>query len=388
MTVTKFIIALCPATPVYYAIVTEQDLKDCPEAKDCDYATTSDKSQALAFDTFDAAMDVASRIGGWGGAQRVEQVAVEVEDTRVTLDTPEARIEVRDAATFAFAEAEGDAYCRACAVELAMRELGLRCRTNGDPASAASVSVYLADHLGNLLTLDWDPMQDGFSYETEGDDACDIGETEAQHEAEPNTVCDGCGKPLSRKAARALRKWGKEKCQRAWHLNRLRGEGLTVCSIETGIPLRSLDSAINAWQEVWEQMFDRDCERAATKAETATCDGCGKPDAEPCGDSEGFAFCAACRAKDNDRSFHPHGVDADAEVEDLPLYADTASPSVFVSPEEIAAAVRRTDCATVTLTDEQRERAAVLLAAALRDLIDFHLPRLIGNAQMDAEEGW
>lgn len=185
MLATRFIIALCPATPIYLSTPHYSTQG----------AITRVKSEAFVFDTFEAAMEVAKGIVGWGGAQRVEQVAVEVEDTRVTLDTPEARIEVRDAATFAFAEAEGDAYCRACAVELAMRELGLRCRTNGDPASAASVSVYLADHLGNLLNLDWDPMQDGFSYETEGDDACDIGETEAQHEDEPcseTATCDGC----------------------------------------------------------------------------------------------------------------------------------------------------------------------------------------------------
>ena len=28
------------------------------------------------------------------------------------------------------------------------------------------------------------------------------------------------------------------------------------------------------------------------------CDGCGACDAEPCGDADGHAFCAACRAKD------------------------------------------------------------------------------------------
>lgn len=299
MLATRFIIALCPSTPVYYAVVTEQDLKDCPEAKYCAYATTSDKSQALAFETFDEAMDVASRIGGWGGAQRVEQVAVEVEDTRVTLDTPEARIEVRDNATAQYTAAIEAGYAERNAAEevaVELRALGIKVGVDYRDGASCTVSLYLADHLGNLLDLNWDPMQDGFAYETEGDDACDIGETEAQHEAEP----DG----------------------------------------------------------------DED---------TIPCDGCGATDAEPCGDSEGFAFCAACRAKDNDRSYE---VDRQA----------MASKAV-ITPEEIAAAVRRTDCATVTLTDAQRERAAVLLTDALRDLIDFHLPRLIGNAQLDAAEG-
>jgi hypothetical protein len=171
-TVTRFIIALCPATPIYLAAPSRE-----PEG-----AVTRVKDDACRFDTFDAAMEVAKRITNWGGAQRVEEVAVEVEDPRVTLDTPEARIEVRDAATYAWHEAnERDELPTAAAVQ-AIRDLG--CKAYSEDGN----TVYISDHRGNLLTLEWDPMQDGFSYEKEGDDACDLAEDEAQHEDEPDTV--------------------------------------------------------------------------------------------------------------------------------------------------------------------------------------------------------
>ena len=173
MLATKFIIALCPATPIYLAAPSR-----APKG-----AITRVKDDACRFDTFDAAMEVAKGITGWGGAQRVEQVAVEVEDTRSTIATDDDLYEIRDAATAAYTEAEGDTYSRACAVEGALRDLGLLCRTNGDPASSASVSVYVADHLGNTAQFDWDPMQDGF----------DITEATCLAEAEPETAtCDGC----------------------------------------------------------------------------------------------------------------------------------------------------------------------------------------------------
>lgn len=49
------------------------------------------------------------------------------------------------------------------------------------------------------------------------------------------------------KAAKTLNKWGADACRKAWEMNRLRGEGLTVCSIESGIPIRSVSAAIDAW---------------------------------------------------------------------------------------------------------------------------------------------
>jgi hypothetical protein len=66
-TVTKFVIALCPATPIFLV-------------KTATVATkySRDKSDALVFDTYEAAADVCRDITGWGGAQRVEEIEVEV----------------------------------------------------------------------------------------------------------------------------------------------------------------------------------------------------------------------------------------------------------------------------------------------------------------------
>ncbi len=184
MLATRFIIALCPATPRYLHADTANQF-----ASEGFYAT-ADKAKARLFDTFDAAMDVAKNIKGWGGAQRVEQIAVEVEDTRVTLDTPEARIEVRDNATAQYNAAIEAGYAERNAAEevaVELRALGIKVGVDYRDGASCAVSLYLADHLGNLLNLDWDPMQDGFSYEKEGDDACDLAEDEAQHEDEPDT---------------------------------------------------------------------------------------------------------------------------------------------------------------------------------------------------------
>lgn len=194
-TISRFVIALCPANKIYLASVDPV----FREGMNLGQATVGVPALATQFDTFESAMDVAKGITGWGGAQRVEEIAVEVEDTRVTLDTPEARIEIRDAATCAWnecAECDSDAV-RVRHTEDYLRSVGLKVGVDYRDGASCAVSLYLADHLGNLLNLDWDPMQDGFSYETEGDDACDIGETEAQHEAEPcpdaNPDCDRCG---------------------------------------------------------------------------------------------------------------------------------------------------------------------------------------------------
>ena len=151
-TVNRYVVVLCSATPIYLAAPSR-------EAKG---AITRVKDDACMFDTFDAAMEVSKRITGWGGAQRIEQIAVEVEDTRSTIATDDDLYEIRDAATAAYTEAEGDSYSRACAVEGALRDLGLLCRTNGDLDGEGSVVVYVTDHLGNTAQFDWDPMQDGF----------------------------------------------------------------------------------------------------------------------------------------------------------------------------------------------------------------------------------
>lgn len=299
MLVTKFIIALSPAARIF--LTTNLDPSE---------SATSVKSDARVFDTFDAAMEVCKGITGWGGAERVEEIAVYVREPQ-SLATEDDCNEVRDAATCAWDECSDcdSVTVRARHTEDYLRSIGLKVSAEVRAGASCPVTLYLADHLGNTLQLDFDPMVDGF----------DI--TEATCPAEPDHGCAGNCKPLSPKAARALRKWGKEKCQRAWHLNRLRGEGLTVCSIETGIPLRSVDSAINAWQEVWAQNFvPQTCSDCGETNDTVRildlgdgghalcskcntpdiipCDGCDSTDAEPCGDPEGFAFCAACRAKD------------------------------------------------------------------------------------------
>lgn len=328
MLATKFIIALCPATPIYLVkcdVPTNRIFSR--HAATVSTETTRVKTEALVFDTFEAAMEICKDITGWGGAQRVEQIAVEVPDTRQTLATEADLCEVRDLCTSEWWDCMDDGSGadwespRTSATRAekwivkALKDRGLKVSTenrateNDHDSPANPLTVYTADHLGNTAQFDFDPMQDGF----------DI--TEATCLAEPDHGCAGNCKPLSPKAARALRKWGMEKCQRAWHLNRLRGEGLTVCSIETGIPLRSVDSAINAWQEVWAQNFvPQTCSDCGETNDTVRildlgdgghalcskcntpdiipCDGCDSTDAEPCGDPEGFAFCAACRAKD------------------------------------------------------------------------------------------
>lgn len=52
------------------------------------------------------------------------------------------------------------------------------------------------------------------------------------------------------RARKTIAKWGADACRKAWELNRLRGEGMTVCSIESGIPILSVSVAINAWDLV------------------------------------------------------------------------------------------------------------------------------------------
>jgi len=179
MLATRFIIALCPATPIYLTNLrmespwtnTAYRLSRLLWDTSSDsfrlsrlYSTSSVKAEATCFDTFEAAMEVAKDVTGWGGAQRVEQVAVEIEDTRVTLDTPEARIEVRDAATCAWCEcADCDPVTvRVRHTEDYLRSIGLKVGSDVRAGASCPASLYLADHLGNTAQFDWDPMQDGF----------------------------------------------------------------------------------------------------------------------------------------------------------------------------------------------------------------------------------
>lgn len=274
MLATRFIIALCPATPIYLSTPHYSTQG----------AITRVKSEAFAFETFEAAMEVAQGIVGWGGAQRVEQVAVEVEDTRVTLDTPESRIEVRDNATAQYNAAIEAGYAeRNAAEEVAkeLRSLGIKVGVDYRDGASCPVTLYLADHLGNTLQLDFDPMVDGFDIT----EATCLAETEAQHEAEPADAAED-GDLLAVVAATA------ESLNEQVRLNAHPVELVeTLTDLLTDLRLACLAHGID---------FATALRRSEMHAgaETVACDGCGATDAEPCGDPEGFAFCAACRAKD------------------------------------------------------------------------------------------
>jgi hypothetical protein len=105
-----------------------------------------------------------------------------------SLSTPAARIEARDIATSVFVEEsnrlqDNDAGISAAAG--AIRDLGFLVTVDvrNGAASFASITVTACD--GSSIVLDWEPCAEGFEYEGSGDDACDLGEDEAQHEAEP-----------------------------------------------------------------------------------------------------------------------------------------------------------------------------------------------------------
>jgi len=121
-----------------------------------------------------------------------------------TLSTPAARIELRDLATFAWhnwaeiGETDGPSCNRTVQARVAfvageIRDLGFAVTVDvRDGASSfAKITVTACD--GSTLTLDWDPMLDGFDYEGSGDDGCDLDEIEANTEDEPETAsCDFC----------------------------------------------------------------------------------------------------------------------------------------------------------------------------------------------------
>lgn len=169
-TVTRFIIALCPATPTYL----HRDTADASRSEG-GYAT-SDKAKARVFDTFDAAMDVSRVIKGWGGAQRVEEIAVEV-PAAPSLATPEGRIEIRDLATNTFHEVsnrEQDNKSGFFAASSAISDLGFLVTTDFRSGASSSATITVTACNGSSLTLDWDPGVDGFDYDESGDDALDL----------------------------------------------------------------------------------------------------------------------------------------------------------------------------------------------------------------------
>ena len=110
-----------------------------------------------------------------------------------SLSTPAARIELRDLATAAFHEtADGSQDNRAgvCAAASAITDLGFLVATDARPSASSFATLTVTACDGSTLTLDWDPMLDGFDYATSGDDGCDLDEIEANTEDEPE--CEGC----------------------------------------------------------------------------------------------------------------------------------------------------------------------------------------------------
>jgi hypothetical protein len=113
-----------------------------------------------------------------------------------SLATPAARIELRDLATSAFHEAtEGEQNTDAClagvcAAASAITDLGFLVATDARPSASSFATITVTACDGSTLTLDWDPMLDGFDYATSGDDGCDLDEVEANTEDEPE--CEGC----------------------------------------------------------------------------------------------------------------------------------------------------------------------------------------------------
>jgi hypothetical protein len=173
---TRYIIVLDPSSSTYllsWDVPAESVLKPWPVVK---ATPTTDKAEALRFDSFQDAMDVAQDIRGWGGTQRVETVT-DVAEPAVTasLATPDERLEARDAASAAWHECADDdcASLKILHVADTMRYLGFRCTENAAAIASAGAlpAVYLTDADGRILHLTYDPMQDGFSYGTEHGDA-------------------------------------------------------------------------------------------------------------------------------------------------------------------------------------------------------------------------
>jgi len=270
-TINKFIIALCPATPIYLG----------------GGSVTSDRATARVFDTHDEAMAVITSVKGWAGASRVEQIAVEVPEVP-SLATPAARIEARDAATFAFHEEADrlqDNDAGLLAAVQALRDLGYRA------ASEDGDTINVADPEGNLLDLDWDPNMDGFDYATSGDDGCDLDEIEANTEDEPADA-DAEERAEQDESPVALAEARIAEAIEA--IDGLIEESADIGRDAAVLLLAELIALAKCKGMDWKGIQD------AAWATVCTCDGCceDKPMAEMNYVGECFAFCAACRAKD------------------------------------------------------------------------------------------
>lgn len=117
-----------------------------------------------------------------------------------SLVTEQERIEVRDAATCAWNEC---ADCDLVTVHMRhtqdyLRSIGLMVGADERPEASCTVTLYLADHLGNRLTLEWDPMQDGFEIDEATCDGCDrslpADEVEPCGDSEGFAFCAACRK--------------------------------------------------------------------------------------------------------------------------------------------------------------------------------------------------
>lgn len=88
----KFIVALCPATPVYLCATPDEFRVAQP---------TTVKADAFQFDTFDLAMAALLAVQGWGGACRVEEIEIEVPPAvTVTAERIEALLDRTDLCSY------------------------------------------------------------------------------------------------------------------------------------------------------------------------------------------------------------------------------------------------------------------------------------------------
>lgn len=143
--------------------------------------------KALRFDEYEDARDLSTCIG----AAFVVGVG---HYANLDLSTAAGRISARDMATEAFDEVRNperfDGHWESTSTTLArcaehiehlMREMGFGVITeargtdnDADPEPSNPLTVKLCDLKGNTLTLEWDPMVDGFEYEQSGDDADEL----------------------------------------------------------------------------------------------------------------------------------------------------------------------------------------------------------------------
>lgn len=60
---------------------------------------------------------------------------------------------------------------------------------------------------------------------------------------------------MEQKHTKILEKYGVDACRIAWRMNRINGEGMTMCALESGIPRQSVSAAIDAYQAKFDVRF-------------------------------------------------------------------------------------------------------------------------------------